>query len=80
MITSPPCKLVDELFSEIETINIVFYQSLGEKVDVIRVDTHTVANLASACTTQADFFMKISFLYKTLRDHLCANCWQQILS
>jgi hypothetical protein len=44
----------------------VFYQLLEEKVDVIRVDTHTVANLASACTTQAEFFMKICFLYNVL--------------
>jgi hypothetical protein len=56
----------DELLSEIEVVNIVFYQLLGERVDVIEVDKHTAANLASPCTTRADFFTKICFLYNVL--------------
>lgn len=60
-------KFVDELLSEIDTINIIFSQLLGgRKVDIIKVDAHLAAGLASPCITQYDFFTKIDFLYNIL--------------
>jgi hypothetical protein len=60
-------KFVDELLSEIDIVNIVLSQLLGErKVDIVKVDTHLAAGLASPCITQLDFFTKIDFLYNIL--------------
>jgi hypothetical protein len=60
-------KFVDELISEIDTVNIIIAQLLGErKVDVVKIDAHLAAGLASPCITQLDFFMKIDFLYNIL--------------
>lgn len=60
-------KFVDELLSEVDTLNIIFSQLTGEKrVEVIKIDTHLVAGLASPCVTQLDFFTKIGFLYSVL--------------
>jgi hypothetical protein len=59
-------KLVDELLSEVDIINIVFSQLLGEKVKVVKVDAYLAANLASPCSTQLEFFTKIGFLYNLL--------------
>lgn len=57
---------MDELLSEIDTINMVFSQLLRERADVMKVDAHIAAGLASPCTTQLDFFTKINFLYNVL--------------
>jgi len=60
-------RLVDELLSEVDTINVVFSQLLGERrVAVIRVDHHLAAGLATPCTSQFDFFTKIALLYNIL--------------
>jgi hypothetical protein len=59
-------KLVNELLSEVDSINVAFSQLLGEKVNVVKVDARLAANLASPCTTELDFFMKIDFLYNIL--------------
>ncbi|MEM0049573.1 MAG: hypothetical protein QXW39_03445 [Candidatus Bathyarchaeia archaeon] len=65
-IESTRHKFVDELLSEVDTLNVILSQMTGEKIDIIKVDKFIAAELASPCSTQPDFFIKIDFLYNIL--------------
>ena len=67
-------KLVHELLSEADAMNMAISQLLGEKVEVVKVDPRLAAGLASPCKAEIDFFTKIDFLYNLLdfeRKPLC---------
>lgn len=59
-------KLVHELLSEADAINMAISQLLGERVEVVKVDPRLAAGLASPCKAEIDFFTKMDFLYNLL--------------
>jgi len=60
--------LASEFEDEVRMINVIFTQLLGEKriVEVMRIDTKIVAELATPCFTEKDFFVKVGYMYNVL--------------
>ncbi len=57
---------VDDLLNEIETTNIVFQKLSNNNKNLMTVDTHTGAGLASPCISTKNYFEKVTFLASIL--------------
>lgn len=57
---------VDDLLNEIETTNIVFQKLSNNNKNLMTIDTHTGAGLASPCISTKNYFEKVTFLASIL--------------